>query len=159
MKAKAYLSQLKGLQGRIDTIESIKEEMAAGVHPTVTHYSDMPASHDASSNSVDYRNAVYSDNVSSLTHEIKRLKEIQFEVRNTINCIKNNYLARILYLYYDKDLTWEKVAEEVGYSRQRIDQLHGQALQEVQSILDERDRNWRHMFTSLQVTELPKDDD
>ena len=96
----------------MDTIESIKEEMASGVHPTVTHYSDMPASHDASSNSVDYRNAVYSDNVSSLTHEIKRLKEIQFEVRNTINCIKNNYLARILYLYYDKDLTWEKVAEE-----------------------------------------------
>ena len=139
MKAKAFLNQLRGMETRIRVIQSQQLDLLQDAAPVTTQIKTVSIDHNNAENTVDARNARYSDEISILKQEEQRLKAIQEDVRSVIYQIKNNNLASVLMLYYDKGYTWEQVADEIGYSRQRVDQFHSQAVQEVQSILTRRE--------------------
>lgn len=139
MKAKAFLNQLRGMETRIRVIQSQQLDVLQDAAPVTTQIKTVSIDHNNAENTVDARNARYSDEISILKQEEQRLKAIQEDVRSVIYQIKNNNLASVLMLYYDKGYTWEQVADEIGYSRQRVDQFHSQAVQEVQSILTRRE--------------------
>lgn len=139
MKAKAFLNQLRGLDTRIRVIQSQQLDILQDAAPVTTQIKAVSIDHNNAENTVDARNARYSDEISLLRQEEQRLRAIQDEVRAVIYQITNNNLASVLILYYDKGYTWEQVADEIGYSRQRVDQFHSQAVQEVQYLLNIRE--------------------
>lgn len=62
----------------------------------------------------------------------------KMDILDTISKVQDAKLSRLLYLYYVESKTWEEVAVELHYSWRHTLRRHGQALQEVDKILDRK---------------------
>lgn len=146
MRAKLYLTQLRDMNKRL----SIFRKTALYAYDYATQrtaaYDKVSVSRTLEVNP-DNKQAMYAVAMARLKAEEDRLIELQTEIRCTIQQLTNNKLVNVLMLYYDgvKDngelYSWEDVSNELHYSRQWIDDLHGQAIKEIQAILDEREKN------------------
>lgn len=145
MRAKLYLTQLRGMNERLQTFRKTALLALDNATKVTTAY-DKIAIDRSLEVDADKKQSMYAVAMERLRAEEDRMLEVQTEIRCTIQQLTDNNLATLLMLYYDgidengELYTWEKVAEEMHYSRQRIDQLHSQAIQEVQAILDERSK-------------------
>ena len=64
--------------------------------------------------------------------EIDRYVDLQNEIRETINKLKNNdekLLLRYKYIFF---MTWEEVAEKMNVSMRTVHRIHGNALNNLQ---------------------------
>lgn len=62
----------------------------------------------------------------------------KMDILDTISKVEDAKLSRLLYLYYVDGRTWEEVAVELTYSWRHTLRRHGQALQEVEKIIDRK---------------------
>lgn len=63
---------------------------------------------------------------------IDQLERVRLQVKNAINCIKNENLKRILEMHYINGYSFEQIAVEEHYSYRHTTRLHGIALQQLQ---------------------------
>ena len=66
------------------------------------------------------------------------LWKAKMDILDTISKVRDANLSRLLYLYYVESKTWEEVAVELTYSWRHTLRRHGQALQEVEKIIDRK---------------------
>lgn len=63
-----------------------------------------------------------------IDEKVDALVDTQKEIVTLISLVEDGTLRTLLLLRYTSFLTWEEVAEEMGYSYRRIIQLHPEAL-------------------------------
>ena len=80
----------------------------------------------------------YVELVERIRWEKAELLRIQKDVTTTIARVKRNEYATLLMNYYILGWTFEKCAVEMSYSYSHICKMHGDALLEVQKIIDNR---------------------
>lgn len=126
MTAKEYLNQARQLDQRIAAREAERDRiiaLAAGARsPQLT---GMPrgGQHDWT-NAVD--RAV--DMTSDITREIMELVRLKAEINRTIAAVPDERCRTLLELRYRSYLTWEQIAERMGYDVRWVYRLHGEAL-------------------------------
>lgn len=139
MTIKEYLRQYRraALEAN-DILEEINAERQkmAGVRAII--YSDMPKSHDTERDlSAAY--AEYEQFVAKKLRAYNRRQSIMLAVRKTIEGARTDIQYRVLYLRYIDGLKWDDVAERLGVSRQWVNTVHGQALQQIRVVYEPGD--------------------
>ena len=116
MTTEEYLSQVLNLEKRIDTkIEQLKELGPLGegtnhqIHIDITGIEKL-------------KDAIYA--------EINRLVDLKTRIINELDNIPDNTANTILAKRYVGGETWERIAEEIGYTKRQVHRLHENALKE-----------------------------
>ena len=136
MEAKAYLEQYLELKRDIECLEAENEQwlyIAGGINPPtlserVQSTGNMHRSEDAIIR--------YMRKVEENQQAIERSREKMAEILSTIKKLNNATLRRILLLHYTEDKKFEIVAAEIKYSYVRTIELHKEALESVQKIIN-----------------------
>lgn len=66
-----------------------------------------------------------------LAQELQRQMVLRREIEEAIRGVEDERLRELLRLRYLEGMTWEGVAERMGYSCRQVTRLHGQALGDV----------------------------
>ncbi len=69
--------------------------------------------------------------------EIAELEDIRKEILTAIHKLSDNILCSLLTGYYVNDLTWEEVADKLGYTLRHTTRLHNRALALMQPIIEQ----------------------
>ncbi len=119
-----YRDDIKYIEGRLEDTEDIKakiEKVTTIISPTKTN---------SSNESTDK----FADALSKLeelkidcTEKMKNLLIKKFEIDDKIEKLEQPY-RNILFYRYTKGLEWNDVAKVLGYTREYICELHGEAL-------------------------------
>lgn len=72
-----------------------------------------------------------------LANEISRYIEVNNEIRKVIGTISNKDFQTLLQFRFLNYFSWEKIADEMGYSERWIHELKGRALNAVAAYLNE----------------------
>lgn len=67
-----------------------------------------------------------------ITNDIRKLSEMQLKAVKYISSLSKPEYIAILTDYYLSGYTWERVADNVGYSKRQVLRYHGYALEELQ---------------------------
>lgn len=146
MKAKDYLKQLQQLDSLIEN-KLVERERWNAIATSVTQQlsSDRVQT---SGNPQKMENAIL--NLIEAENEVDAViascVKTRREIIDTIDklCKTNQTYYEVIHEIYVQNLTLSDVAEKRGQSRSWADQNHGRALNIVQRIIDERDRNAVH---------------
>ena len=84
---------------------------------------------------LDEATAKYMDACDTAAEELIQLASLRRKISDTIQCVKEPKLNLLLRLRYIDGMTFDQVAEEMCYSRRRVNSLHGDALKIVGAIL------------------------
>lgn len=139
MTIKEYLRQYRrALREANDILEEIEAERQkmAGVRAII--YSDMPKSHDTERDLSDAY-AKYEHFAAERLRAYNRCQAVMLAVRKTISEAPTELQYRVLYLRYIDGLKWDDVAERIGKTRQWVNTVHGQALQQIRFIYEPED--------------------
>ena len=139
MTPKEFLSQAwqidKRIERRCEERERLMAKLTAG---RAANLSGMPRGGnydwtDAVAKLVEMDNAIGA--------EIMELCRIKREVNAAIDAVEDVKLRRVLELRYRNYLSWDRIAEDMGYERRHITRLHGMALLRVR-VPDEKTKEW-----------------
>jgi len=67
----------------------------------------------------------------TINDEIEQLLKLKEEIRTAINNVEDEREKLILRMRYLEYLSWETIADRLAYTKQRVHQLHGIALQRI----------------------------
>lgn len=141
-RAKAYLRRIRKIEKDIENIEDMisdaREEQATirsawpdgQPHGTGTTDPTAQAVIDLEVKTGDYER--------KLIREKADLWKAKMDILDTISKVRDANLSRLLYLFYIDGKTWEEVAVELHYSWRHTLRRHGQALQEVERIINQK---------------------
>lgn len=88
-------------------------------------------------NATEGKYAAYADYELEIDKRIDELYAIKLEIMRVINRVDNNTYRLLLMLRYICFMTWECIAEEMGYSDKWVrEKLHSQALKEAKKIIN-----------------------
>ena len=130
MTAKQYLMRAWQIEKRIDRLIAERDALFQRVEnvrsPVI---SDMPRG----GRRADWTGAVDAlvDLCTDIDREIRELCRVKLEVNEAIDRVEDMRLRRVLELRYRSYMSWEKIAEEMGYEVRWIYVLHGKALLEI----------------------------
>ena len=130
MTTKAYLSQIKRIENRVerlkDQLQTIRAEMSMLKSPT------LEKDHIQSSSSEDKMLKLiikYGDTERRLLAVMDRLLNTRDRIYGEIESMENEKYKRILYLRYVNGILWEQIAEEMHADLRWTYRLHGYALE------------------------------
>ncbi|MBR5360491.1 MAG: hypothetical protein IK123_06345 [Lachnospiraceae bacterium] len=131
MTKKAYLSQAYRIDQRIDC----KLEQIASLRTLLTKtnvvMSDMPGNPNRDRSKIDEYLAKIIDMEREIDAEIDRLVSLKADIMHTINMVDDADCQMLLEKRYILFETWEKIADDMGYTLRNIYNLHGKALNMV----------------------------
>ncbi len=131
MTTKEYLSQARRIDRRIDC----KLEQLAALRELVTKtnvvMSDMPGNPNRDRSKVEEYLVKIIDMENEIDNEIDRLVSLKADIMHTINMINDEECQMLLEKRYLLFETWEKIADDMGYTLRNIYNLHGKALNMV----------------------------
>lgn len=134
MTAKEYLQQIKMLDVKAknsgDRAESIRESMQ---RVKAVSYSDTRTRAERGERMTDKIGKLEELEVQSV-RDVVELEKKKTELVEEINKLSNPLHVRLLYLHYVKLMDWEKIAEEMGFTKRHIHRIHGNALMEFEKI-------------------------
>lgn len=133
MKAKEYMMQIRNMDERIKSLEKSAADAYERSTATTTDY-QKPAIDRSSGNPRLEEN--YVELVERIRWEKDELLRVYEDVTATISKIKRNEYATLLTSYYLLEWSFEQCAVSMGYSYRHIIRIHGEALMEVQRIID-----------------------
>lgn len=139
--AKRYLQQIRLYDSHINTkIEELHhlKTMVTKITPTLKQ--DVVSgggSQDKLSDAV----AKIVDLEAEIDREIDRYAEARTAVTGTIDKVRDSRLHSVLSKRYVEHKTWEQIACDMGVSYQWVCKLHGIALQAVEKILKNSEKN------------------
>lgn len=70
-----------------------------------------------------------------LAEELRRQLAIRREIEEAIRVVEDERLQELLRLRYIEGLTWERVAERMGYSYMQINRLHKKGVSELKILV------------------------
>ena len=127
MDIKEWLSRGRELNKRIDALEKSKA-MAFDAATSVT-----ASSGGGGGSEVSRKAESYSALSEELDRELKRLDGILAEITALISNVEDNTLATLLQDRYVRCMTWDQIADELGYCRFHVTKtLHPAALEEAE---------------------------
>lgn len=133
LKAKDYMMQIRRMDDRIKALELSSKSALDRATNTTTAYDKLPIDRS-------HVNPRLEENYAELMERIRwekaELLRIQKEVTATIAKIKRNEHATLLTNYYILGWSFEQCAVQMHFSYSHICRMHGNALQEVQRIID-----------------------
>ena len=129
MTAKEFLRRARTIDRRVDEteerIERLRERLEAGRMSSLT---GMPRG-----GSADWTDTA--DKLIMLERrcnaQVRELVKWKLAAIDAIRAVDEPRLAELLELYYIDGMTWERVAERMGFEVRQIYRLHGQALLKV----------------------------
>lgn len=133
MKAKDYMMQIRRMDDRIKALELSAKSALDRATGTTTAYDKLPIDRS-------HVNPRLEENYAELMEHIRwekaELMRVQEDVTATISKIKRNEYATLLLNYYVLGWTFEQCAVQMHFSYRHIVRIHGEALMEVQRIID-----------------------
>ena len=133
MKAKDYMMQIRRMDDRIKALELSAKSALDRATGTTTAYDKLPIDRS-------HVNPRLEENYAELMERIRwekaELMRVQEDVTATISKIKRNEYATLLLNYYVLGWTFEQCAVQMHFSYRHIVRIHGEALMEVQRIID-----------------------
>lgn len=128
MTAKEYLSQAYRIDQRIDDklqqIGTLRDLLAK----TSIVMSDMPKNQNKDRSMMEEYLIKIIDMESDLNAEIDRLVSIKADIMHTIEKVDDIDSKMVLEKRYLQFLTWEDIANDMGYTVRNIHFIHGKAL-------------------------------
>ena len=88
------------------------------------------------SNSTEARFINYADYTKLIDKRIDELYAIKREIITAVNRVGDNTLRQLLIHRYIEFMRWEKIAEEMHYSRRQVTRMHGKALLKLKDVLE-----------------------
>lgn len=129
MTAKEFLRRARAIDRRVDEsmerAERLRARLEAGRMSAIT---GMPRGGGADWTVTADRLIELERRINERTRELVRLKLAAIDA---IRAVEEPRLAELLELYYIDGMTWEQVAERMGYEVRQIYRLHGLALMRV----------------------------
>ena len=133
LKAKDYMMQIRRMDDRIKALELSSKSALDRATNTTTAYDKLPIDRS-------HVNPRLEENYAELMEHIRwekaELMRHQEDVTATISKIKRNEYATLLLNYYVLGWTFEQCAVNMHFSYRHIVRIHGEALMEVQRIID-----------------------
>lgn len=123
-----YLNQYKILDKSIDRQIEEKERWQSRALKVTPTWSDMPKGSDGE-NPRELATCKMMDLEKDINKDIDELYDLGLEIKELINYIGEKRLKLMMEFKYIDGYKWEKVAEEMGKSRQWVTELHGRALE------------------------------
>lgn len=136
MEAKEYLNQYKAIRTRLDILTSEIERLRSEAESVSINLDGMPRG--SGSGDKTARLAVMlAECETELMHEMSALWSVRMEIVNTLGQLTSKH-QRLLYARYIEGKTWECIAYEMGITWRYCYMLHGSALAELDSVLNEK---------------------
>ena len=128
MTAKQYLSQAYRIDQRIDSkleqIASLRELL----NKTTNGINDMPGNPNRDRSRVEDYVVKIIDMERELDEDISKLISIKADIMHTIKKVEDAECQMLLEDRYLRFLTWETIADNMGYTVRNVYILHGKAL-------------------------------
>ncbi len=136
MTAKEWLSRGRKLETRI---KILKESKQAAYEKATSASARIGREYKTGGmrGSGDYKTEKYVKLSMEIDKEIAELEGIQEELHRAIYKLRDNTLCSLLTCYYINDLSWEAVAEKLGYTLRHTTRLHNRALSLMQPIVEQ----------------------
>lgn len=135
MNAKKYLNQIRKIDKRIENKKLEIQSLYDALEQCTTHIKeiDIQTSLDTTKNSALVAEIV--DLKNELVKDINELLKIKIQAIKYINMLDNDEYVSILMRRYVMFQEWHDIADALGWTRQTIDNKHGNALVEFEKIL------------------------
>lgn len=135
MTAKQYLLQYKLLTAKIANLEQDLAELREARSSISINLDGMPHGTDLSD-----KTARLAAQLADMEEDILDLRSeawrTRMEISHTIGKLHDPVHVRILYLRYIEGYKWEAIADTLHYTTRWITSMHGNALIELQYVLD-----------------------
>lgn len=138
---KRYLKQIEYYDSSISTKQEERKRLFEKATSTTPTLKEVVVSGGGNQDKTGDAAVMLADLDTEICKEIARFVEARNSITKTIDSVTNGRLNRILNKRYVEQKTWEKIACEMGISYQWVCRLHGKALQEVEKIMKESEKN------------------
>ena len=133
MKAKDYMMQIRRMDDRIKALELSAKSALDRATGTTTAYDKLPIDRSHVNPRLEEN---YAELMERIRWEKSELMRVQKDVTTTIARVKRNEYATLLTNYYILGWSFEQCAVAMHFSYSHICRMHGDALLEVQRIID-----------------------
>lgn len=138
---KRYLKQIEYYDSSISTKQEERKRLFEKATSTTPTLKEVVVSGGGNQDKIGDASVMLADLDTEIRKEIACFVEARNSVTKTIDSVTNGRLNKILNKRYVEQKTWEKIACEMGISYQWVCKLHGVALQEVEKIMKESEKN------------------
>lgn len=132
---KEYLQQIGRLEHRIirlrDSLDTIRSQMSGVRSPSYDANKVQTSARDDRMLMLISR---FEDTEAKLIEAISESIRARAKILDEIDEIEDDNQKQVLYYRYVKHLKWDAIADEMHYTRRRIEQIHGNALQSFRII-------------------------
>ena len=135
-KAKDYLNQIGLLNAKIENMLRARSDLMTMATRVTPQLQTAPASSGGGKDKIGEAVAKIVDLERRIDREIDALVALKGAAIARLNRLTNKNHYNILFKRYVLGLTFEKIAEEMGYTYRGICYLHGRALQDFEKMMD-----------------------
>ena len=129
-KKKEFLSQYRAIKRQIKRIELYIEEIRESKTSISIQYDDMPHAHNVTDLSD------YAAKVDTKLRELMELKDKKTNLLDTImdavNGMKDEAEKDVIVYRYIREMSWEDIANNIGYSTKQTCRIHENALEHIE---------------------------
>ena len=137
MTAKEYLQQAYSIDRRVNSLIEQTERLKLLTENCTSRITGMPKSKNKSISPIADAVCKMVDAEKEIAEEIKRLFSIRDKICRVIDSVEDADCSSVLTKRYLEYKTWEKIADEMHYSKRWVLNTHSRALKAVQSLLSE----------------------
>lgn len=135
MSTKEWLSRAWEIDKEIKALEAEKEAAKTLAFSVTVRYSGEKVQ-TSCENSTENAMVKYIDYCTKINNRIDDLYAVKCEILDAISKVDNSTYRTLLALRYLRFLTWERIAEEMGFSDVRwVYELHKRALKAVSGVI------------------------
>lgn len=137
MTAKEYLQQAYSIDRRINSLIEQTEGLKQFTKHCTAKITGMPKAKNKSKSPIADAICKMVDTENEIAEEIKRLSSIRDKICRVIDSVEDADCSAVLTKRYLGYKTWEKISDEMNYSKRWVLNTHSRALKTVQSLLSE----------------------
>lgn len=135
MTAKEYLSQAYLLDKHINSKLRQIEQLRTLTRQITPKYDSETVSHSTNTSALQETIAKLMDAEDELNAEIDHFVDLKQEIADIISEVSDSTQQLILEMRYIGFMSWDKIAETMGFTKSPVFKKHAAALSEVQSIM------------------------
>ena len=137
ISAKEWMLRAKHLDIEINSLE--RERKAALERAlSMTQPTDNEHISVSSGNPSEAKILKYIEYAEKINERIDKLVDVREEILSAIAQIKSSTLRSILTMRYIEFKSWERIADNLSYSRRQVERLNGQALLVISKIINKK---------------------
>lgn len=141
MKAKEYLQQVKLKEAKINNLQSDKDDLNAMLYSLGGVQNVERVQNSRNNDKFGTLYARIDEKEQEITEKMDELIDFKLKVSGEINELKDERYVKLLHRRYIQVMSWDRIAEELGYTYQYVISLHSNALQEFE-------KKYKHLLLS-----------